>query len=82
MRGQGKHSGPNFIQLFHYVKRSTNYHSLSLPARALLTELIDRYNGGNNGFIVLGVREAAYELGCNKSTISRAMRELDDAWTS
>ena len=79
MRGQGKHSGPNFIQLFHYVKRSTNYHSLSLPARALLTELIDRYNGGNNGFIVLGVREAAYELGCNKSTISRAMRELDDA---
>jgi hypothetical protein len=81
LRGlNGKHhSGPSFIQLPHYVKRSTSYHGLSLTARALLIELIDRYNGSNNGFIVLGVREAAYEIGCNQGTISRAMRELDDA---
>ena len=37
--GSGAHSGPNFIQLFHYVKRSTSYHGLSLAARALLTEI-------------------------------------------
>jgi hypothetical protein len=61
------------------VKRSTSYHRLSLAARALLTEIHDRYNGSNNGMIVLGVREAAYELGCNQGTISRAARELDDA---
>ena len=79
LRGQGKHSGPAFIQLFHYVKRSTSYHGLSLPARALLTEIHDRYNGVNNGMICLGVREAAYELRCDKSTISRLGRELDDA---
>ncbi len=77
-RVHGKH-GPNFIQLFHYVKRSVEYHGLGPFARALLIEMIDRYNGSNNGFIILGVREAAYELHCNKSTISRAMRELDDA---
>jgi hypothetical protein len=79
MRGQGKHSGPSFIQLPHYVKRSVEFHSLGNIARALLLELIDRYNGCNNGMIVLGVREAAYELGCNKGTVSRAFRELDDA---
>ena len=56
-----------------------SYHGLSLHARALLIELIDRYNGGNNGFILLGVREAAYELGCCQGTISNAARELDDA---
>jgi hypothetical protein len=78
-RGQGKHWGPPFIQLFHHVKRSTSYHGLSPIARALLIELIDRYNGSNNGFIALGVREAAYEIGCSQMSISRAARELDDA---
>jgi hypothetical protein len=79
MRGLGKHNGPSFIQLPHHVKRSTSYHGLSLAARALLTELIDRYNGSNNGMVVLGQREAAYELHVNQATISRAARELDDA---
>ena len=79
MRGQGKGSGPAFIQLFHYVKRSTSYHGLGPIARALLTEIIDRYTGINNGMIVLGVREAAYEIGCSQGSISIAMRQLDDA---
>jgi hypothetical protein len=79
LQGQGKHSGPSFIQLHHHVKRSTSYHGLSMIARALLIELIDRYTGCNNGMIILSVREAAYELRCNKSTISRAFSELDDA---
>jgi hypothetical protein len=45
----------------------------------VLFELIDRYNGCNNGMIGLGVREAAYELGCCNGTVSNAMRDLDDA---
>jgi hypothetical protein len=44
------------------VKRSAAYHGLGSYARSLLFELIDRYNGCNNGMIGLGVREAAYEL--------------------
>jgi hypothetical protein len=75
----GKHHGPNFIQLPHHVKRSTSYHGLGYIARLLLIELIDRYNGSNNGFIALGVREAAYEIGCSQGSISNALRELDDA---
>jgi hypothetical protein len=79
LRGGGKGGGPGFIQLFHYVKRSREYHGLSLAARALLTEIHDRYNGWNNGMIVLGRREICYELHCGAATASRAMRELDDA---
>jgi hypothetical protein len=68
-----------FLRLFTNVKRSVNYHGLSNYARCLLFELIDRYTGINNGFIGLGAREAAYELGCSHGTIINAMREIDDA---
>jgi hypothetical protein len=79
MRGIGGRSKRHFLQLYTNVKRSAAYHSLSSYARSLLFELIDRYNGCNNGMIGLGVREAAYELGCCNGTVSNAMRELDDA---
>lgn len=77
-KGRSK-NGPRFIQLFHVVKRSATYHGLSALARAALIELLDRYTGINNGFIVLSVRELAYELNCSIATACRALRELDDA---
>jgi hypothetical protein len=79
MRGISGRSKRKFLQLYTNVKRSTAYHGLGSYARGLLFELIDRYNGCNNGMIGLGVREAVYELGCCKGTVSNAMRELDDA---
>jgi hypothetical protein len=47
------------VRLFRFVKRSQAWHDLSLAARCALIELIDRYNGINNGMIGLGVRELA-----------------------
>ena len=76
---KGAKSGRHFIQLFANVKRSEAYHGLTLPGRAALFELIDRYNGCNNGMIALGVRELAHELNCSKDTAARALNELDDA---
>jgi hypothetical protein len=72
-------SGPPFIQLFRFIKRSQAWHDLSLPARCALIELIDRYNGINNGMIGLGVRTLADELRCSQATATRALRELDDS---
>jgi len=68
-----------FIQLWTNVKRSAAYHGLSCTARAALVELLDRYNGVNNGMIGLGARELADELGCSKDTANRALHEIDDA---
>src|SRR5262245_11037804 len=79
LRGQGKSGGRTFIKLPHYVKRSTAYHGLSLHGRALITELIDRYTGVNNGMIALGRRKIEYELRCGGATACRAMIEVDDA---
>ena len=48
MRTKG---GPGFVQLYRFIKRSQAWHELSLPARCALIELLDRYNGINNGMI-------------------------------
>jgi hypothetical protein len=64
------------VQLFHYLLDSAAYQSLSLKARAALMEICRRYDGGNNGRIVLSVREAAERMNCNKETASLAFREL------
>ena len=55
MAKQRQHrSGRRFIRLWTNVKRSTAYHGLSLGARAALLELLDAYNGANNGMIADG----------------------------
>ena len=74
-----RRKGPPFSMLPHFIQASAAYHGLSLPARAFLLEIIRRYNGANNGKIVLGTREAAYELNCAFGTIVKAARELGDA---
>jgi hypothetical protein len=76
---RGRASGPPFVRLFRFIKRSQAWHDLSLPARCALIELIDRYNGINNGMIGLGVRTLANELKCSQATATRALRELDDS---
>ena len=72
-------SGRRFLQLWMNVKRSAAYHSLGLPARCALFEVLERFNGINNGFIGLGVRELAGALKCSRDTAARALHELDDA---
>lgn len=70
---------PPFLMLPRFVKRSTEFHGLSCLARAALIEVVDRYNGQNNGFIILGVRELADALGVQSTnTAWRALKELAD----
>lgn len=59
--GRSKLSAP-FVMLPHYVMDSTAYRSLKPGPRALLLELIRRFNGFNNGRIGLGLREACASL--------------------
>ena len=80
MAKQRQHrSGRRFIRLWTNVKRSTAYHGLSLGARAALIELLDAYNGANNGMIAMGVRELAERLGCSRNCAWLYLAELDDA---
>jgi hypothetical protein len=72
-------SGPPFVRLFRFIKRSEAWHELSVYGRCALIELIDRYNGINNGMIGLGVRELADALKCSHGCAGNALRELDDS---
>jgi hypothetical protein len=74
-----KRGGRRFIQLYSNVKRSEAYHGLSCYARAALIELIDRYNGVNNGMIGLGCRELSEALNCSRDRAWKALSELDES---
>ncbi len=76
-KGRSKRTAP-FIMLLHWMLNSPAWRSLSLPARCLLLEVWQRYNGQNNGEIAFSVREAARALGVGKNTPTKLFRELED----
>ena len=57
---------------------SPAWRSLRPVARALFVELVQRYNGFNNGTIGLGQREAALVLHVKPHTVGEAFKELQD----
>ena len=70
--------GPPFLQIFNYIFDCVAYRSLSLPARAALSELIRLYNGQNNGSLAMSVRVLAERLNSSKDTAGRALIELEE----
>lgn len=67
-----------FIRIPNYIFDCPAYRSLKPGPRALLCELIRRYNGRNNGKIGLGRREACAALNMtDKDTMSRYFQELE-----
>jgi hypothetical protein len=67
------------IRLYHFMLKTSAWVGLSAAARAVYIQLELRYNGSNNGKIAYSVRDAAAECRLNKSTVSRAFKELMDA---
>jgi hypothetical protein len=57
---------------------SPAWRSLSGPAVKVWFELRSRFHGGNNGRLILSYEEAAGLLGLGKSTVKRALDELQD----
>jgi hypothetical protein len=61
----------------HSCASHPNYHRLSLPARALLTELLGQYRGNNNGDLCCAWRGLLKERGWrSRTTVDRARDEL------
>lgn len=64
------------VRLHHWLLSTPAYQSLSPPARAVLVELMRRYNGFNNGRIALSVRDSGMACRISKNTAARALSEL------
>jgi DNA-binding transcriptional regulator YhcF (GntR family) len=74
-RGRSKKEGRH-VRFYHWLLDSPAFRSLSPLSRALLLELMRRYNGSNNGHVHLSHREAAKAVNVAPNTANAGMREL------
>ena len=71
-------SASRFIMLPWFLMDSDAWLSLTPAERAVYLELARRYNGRNNGFIALSVRDAAERCRINKNTAAKSFRRLQE----
>lgn len=67
-----------YVPLPYSSLKSDAWRSLSGPAVRVWLELHTRYNGGNNGSLLLSYAEASEALGIGRATVGRAFSELVD----
>ncbi len=72
-RGAGRH-----VQLPEWLKASEAWATLRPGPRALYVELKRRFNGRNNGHILLSHRDAAKALHVHYNTVGPYFKELQD----
>lgn len=68
----------SFIRLDRYLVKSPAYKALSHTAMAMLTQILFKYTGNNNGEIFISIRMAAELLACSPNTASKALHDLID----
>src|SRR4051794_38105898 len=73
-----KPSEQPFIRIPKDAYDSPAFRSLRPVEIAVLLLVASKFNGHNNGAIVLGLREAAARCHCSKSTASRALARLQE----
>jgi hypothetical protein len=76
-KGRSK-GGLPFVQLYHWLRKTPAWLSLSPYAKLLYIEMRAKYNGTNNGDISMSYREAEELVGCSNKPIPGAFRELQD----
>lgn len=65
-----------WVPLSYSLLHSPAWRSLSGAAAKVFLELRSRFNGGNNGKLILSLENAADCLGIGKATVQRALAEL------
>ena len=66
-----------FVSLYEWLLKSPAYRSLTVASRALYVEFKRRYNGTNNGDIIMSYREAEAALGVGNRVVMKAIKELE-----
>ncbi len=73
------HSAPDQYAIIDYsFLKSDAFRQLSGPAVKIFLEFRSRYNGSNNGRITLSWDEITHLLAMGKSTVKRALNELQN----
>lgn len=72
-RGAGR-----FVQLSEWLQATEAWATLKPGPRALYVELKRRFNGGNNGRILMSIREAAELTNMHRNSIPSYFRDLEE----
>ena len=75
-KGRSRAKFSSFIALERFITAAPAWQSLSLAARCGYLELLDIYNGSNNGTIALSARMLSERLHISRATAARALNEL------
>jgi hypothetical protein len=78
MQKRRRGSTERFVGLRYWMLNSPAWRSLPCNARALYVEIVQRYNGGNNGRIPYSLREAVQALRVGKHTALRLFAILQE----
>jgi len=70
-KGAGRH-----VQLPEWLQASEAWRTMKPGPRALYVEIKRRYNGRNNGEIILSHRQASVALNVNRNTVGAYFEEL------
>src|SRR4051812_15162650 len=73
---RGRSKSERFVKLTWFMLESQAWRSLTPAARSVYVELAKVYNGRNNGWLALSVRDAADHCRINKDTASKAFAAL------
>ena len=74
----GRSTTEPFVKLTWFLIESPAWRSLTPAARAIYIELAKLYNGRNNGWLALSVRDAAERCRINKDTASKSLAILQE----
>ena len=75
----GRSRSEPFLKLTWFMLESPAWRSLTPAERATYIELAKLYNGRNNGWLALSVRDAAERCRINKDTAAKALAALQTA---
>jgi hypothetical protein len=76
-KGRSKRDAKH-VRLYWWIMDSSAWRHLSCYSRALLVETMYRFDGSNNGRVIMSVREAAALLNADPKTAHKALRQLQD----
>jgi IclR helix-turn-helix domain len=77
-RHRRKGSLGSFVALPKYLLQSLAWRTLKPVPRAAFVELVDIYNGVNNGWLGMSVRNLATAINVSRATAARALQELTE----
>jgi DNA-binding transcriptional MocR family regulator len=72
-----KRGQPQYVMLYHWIADTDAWRTMKPAPRALYLEIKRKYNGHNNGAVLLSYRDASKRLNVSYNSVGKWFRELE-----